>query len=307
MDPCNLIINFIPTPITDQHLHDLFAPYGELLSARVIKDRQTQHPLGYGFVKYRDPNAAAIAIRELDGARCLNKRLRVSVAQGFSQRQLAGFVDGQGSAQTTPMSGSNSPFGNSNGSTPGSGGSSTMHGAPRLVPAFPGAVGPNGTPPGGAFVMPGAPPPGFVPVQQFAPAGMMQPPPQGASVPPPHAMSATGQPLMLVQVQTAPGQPPQFAYVQANTAHMVPMQFAPPGMMPQQMMQSIPAMQAQQQAQHQQQQQQQQQQGGGATGSPNANTGFAVSSVPTPIGGEQLSKQQLQQGGAGAAGDAGGN
>lgn len=81
-DPCNLIVNYIPTPVTDEKLRELFAPFGTVVSARVIVDRFNNHPKGYGFVKYTTKEAAKNAIRSMNGFKIGNKHLRVTQANG---------------------------------------------------------------------------------------------------------------------------------------------------------------------------------------------------------------------------------
>lgn len=81
-DPCNLIVNYIPTPVTDEKLRELFAPFGTVVSARVIVDRFNNHPKGYGFVKYTTKEAAKNAIRSMNGYKIGNKHLRVTQANG---------------------------------------------------------------------------------------------------------------------------------------------------------------------------------------------------------------------------------
>lgn len=81
-DPCNLIVNYIPTPVNDEYLRELFEPFGTVISARVIVDRTTNHPKGYGFVKFTTKEAAKKAIREMNGYKIQNKHLRVTQANG---------------------------------------------------------------------------------------------------------------------------------------------------------------------------------------------------------------------------------
>lgn len=81
-DPKNLIVNYIPSPITNDRLRELFEPYGPVESARVIKDRTTQHPKGYGFVKYFSEESARLAMTSMNGFEIGHKRLRVTQANG---------------------------------------------------------------------------------------------------------------------------------------------------------------------------------------------------------------------------------
>lgn len=88
-DPKNLIVNYIPTPVRDAQLRKLFEPFGEIESVRVILDRVTSHPKGYGFVKYTTEEAAKKAIQVMNGYEIGNKRLRVTRANGPQHRGAA--------------------------------------------------------------------------------------------------------------------------------------------------------------------------------------------------------------------------
>lgn len=87
-DPRNLIVNYIPTPVDDEELRQLFEQFGELESARVIIDRVSGVPKGYGFVKYKDENAAREAIQKMNGFEIKNKRLKVTTAKGPNATQM---------------------------------------------------------------------------------------------------------------------------------------------------------------------------------------------------------------------------
>ncbi|RNF26992.1 RNA-binding protein [Trypanosoma conorhini] len=87
-DPRNLIVNYIPTPVSDESLRRLFERFGPLVSARVIRDRKKgEHPKGYGFVVYADPESGLAAMEAMNGFEIHNKRLRVSPAFGPGNAQ----------------------------------------------------------------------------------------------------------------------------------------------------------------------------------------------------------------------------
>lgn len=92
-DPCNLIVNYIPTPVTDAELHAIFSQYGELVSARVIVDRTTGHPKGYGFVKFKNVADANRAMMNMTGFTILGKRLKVTPARGFQSASIDTYVN----------------------------------------------------------------------------------------------------------------------------------------------------------------------------------------------------------------------
>jgi RNA recognition motif-containing protein len=89
-DPRNLIINYIPTPVSEEELKQLFVQYGEVESARIILDRETGQPKGYGFVKFMSEESAQEAIRKMNGFEIHNKRLKVTTARGPAAMQRGG-------------------------------------------------------------------------------------------------------------------------------------------------------------------------------------------------------------------------
>jgi RNA recognition motif-containing protein len=65
---------------TDPELEELFGQYGEVVSAKVIMDRETQRSRGFGFVEMADDDAATAAISALDGQDLGGRKLRVNEA-----------------------------------------------------------------------------------------------------------------------------------------------------------------------------------------------------------------------------------
>ncbi len=72
---------------TEDQLFDLFGQYGTVNSVRIITDRETQRPKGFGFVEMEDDDAADAAISELDGKEYDGRNLRVNVALERRPRQ----------------------------------------------------------------------------------------------------------------------------------------------------------------------------------------------------------------------------
>ena len=71
---------------TEDTLKNVFASYGEIVSAVVIKDRDTQQSKGFGFVELADDSAADKAIAELNGREIDGRRVRVNVAEERQNR-----------------------------------------------------------------------------------------------------------------------------------------------------------------------------------------------------------------------------
>jgi len=66
---------------TQERLINLFSPYGEVLSARMISDRETGKFRGFAFVEMATPEGAEAAIKALDGKEVDGRQLKVNVAQ----------------------------------------------------------------------------------------------------------------------------------------------------------------------------------------------------------------------------------
>jgi len=64
---------------TENELRELFSQYGEVTSAKIIKDRETGRSRGFGFVEMSA--GAEDAIRELDGYQFQGRNLRVNQAR----------------------------------------------------------------------------------------------------------------------------------------------------------------------------------------------------------------------------------
>lgn len=70
----------------DQHsLTDLFSQFGEVISARVMSDRETGRSRGFGFVEMSAEDAKK-AISALDGSEMDGRKLRVNEAEKRPQR-----------------------------------------------------------------------------------------------------------------------------------------------------------------------------------------------------------------------------
>ena len=69
---------------TAEDLKPLFAEYGEVLSIKIINDRETGRSKGFGFVEME--SGADTAIEELDGKEFQGRRLRVNIARPRAPR-----------------------------------------------------------------------------------------------------------------------------------------------------------------------------------------------------------------------------
>ncbi|MCT4589862.1 MAG: RNA-binding protein [Carboxylicivirga sp.] len=77
----NIFIAGLTDNIWDEDLKDLFEEYGQVTSAKVIKDRETRKSRGFGFVEMPDDEAAKKAIYELDRAEYDGKIINIKEAR----------------------------------------------------------------------------------------------------------------------------------------------------------------------------------------------------------------------------------
>ncbi|ESR34859.1 hypothetical protein CICLE_v10004301mg [Citrus x clementina] len=80
LDDTNLYIGYLPPTLDDDGLIRLFSTFGDIVMAKVIKDRVTGMSKGYGFVKYADIQMANNAIASMNGYRLEGRTIAVRVA-----------------------------------------------------------------------------------------------------------------------------------------------------------------------------------------------------------------------------------
>lgn len=86
----NIYVANIPWKATEEQLRDLFSQYGEVSSAKIILDRETQRSRGFGFVEMSDDASGRQAIAALNGNDFLGKNLVVNEARPREDRPAGG-------------------------------------------------------------------------------------------------------------------------------------------------------------------------------------------------------------------------
>ena len=77
----NIYVTNISFKATDADLKELFQQYGEVSSAKIIMDKQTQRSRGFGFVEMPETAAAQKAMTALNGFSFQGKDLTVNEAR----------------------------------------------------------------------------------------------------------------------------------------------------------------------------------------------------------------------------------
>lgn len=92
----NIYVGNLSYQTDDRELEDLFAPFGEITSARVITDRETGRSKGFGFVEMPDRTQAEAAIEGLNGNEIDGRELRINEAKPREERPRSGGGGGGG-------------------------------------------------------------------------------------------------------------------------------------------------------------------------------------------------------------------
>jgi RNA recognition motif-containing protein len=92
----NIYVGNLSYQTDDRELEDLFAPYGDIASARVITDRETGRSKGFGFVEMPDSAQAEAAISGLNDTEIDGRNLRINEARPREERPRGGGGGGYG-------------------------------------------------------------------------------------------------------------------------------------------------------------------------------------------------------------------
>ncbi|EDW15770.1 sex-lethal homolog isoform X2 [Drosophila mojavensis] len=80
----NLLINYLPSDMQENELHQLFNSFGLLRQVKIIRDPETGASHCYGFVNYTNSISANKALNSMNGCPVRGKKLKVSMARPSS-------------------------------------------------------------------------------------------------------------------------------------------------------------------------------------------------------------------------------
>ena len=75
---------------TEDSLRNFFAGYGNVVSSKIIFDRETGNSKGFGFIEMNSDEEAAAAIAGTNGAEFEGRQLRVNEAMDKPRRERSG-------------------------------------------------------------------------------------------------------------------------------------------------------------------------------------------------------------------------
>jgi RNA recognition motif-containing protein len=86
----NIHIGNLSNDVSEEDLRQAFESFGEVTSARVIKDKYSGQSRGFGFVEMPEQSQAQTAIKSLNGKELLGKQMSVSEARPRTDRGRSG-------------------------------------------------------------------------------------------------------------------------------------------------------------------------------------------------------------------------
>lgn len=92
----NIYVGNMSYSMSEDELRDAFATYGTVTSARLVMDRETGRPKGFGFVEMANDNEANAAIEALNGTEMGGRELKINEARPREERPRRSFGSGGG-------------------------------------------------------------------------------------------------------------------------------------------------------------------------------------------------------------------
>ena len=95
----NIYVGNLSSDVSEENLRQAFESFGQVTSARIIKDKYSGQPRGFGFVEMPGQAEAQAAIENLNGKDLLGQPMNVNEARPRNDRGRSG---GQGGHRGGP-------------------------------------------------------------------------------------------------------------------------------------------------------------------------------------------------------------
>ncbi|SPN97046.1 related to cleavage stimulation factor 64K chain [Cephalotrichum gorgonifer] len=103
-----VFVGNIPYDLSEEQIIEIFSSAGKVLNFRLVYDRETGRPKGFGFAEYPDSDSASSAVRNLHNHEIKGRRLRVDFSnEGGGGDDDADGDQGQSMGATTNLHPSN--------------------------------------------------------------------------------------------------------------------------------------------------------------------------------------------------------
>ncbi|KAH6650816.1 hinge domain of cleavage stimulation factor subunit 2-domain-containing protein [Chaetomium tenue] len=134
-----VFVGNIPYGLTEEQITEIFSGAGRVLNFRLVYDRETGRPKGFGFAEFPDYDSAASAVRNLNDYEIMGRKLRVDFSNETvsdeDNRDRDGAAGTSGANYSNPAtangSGANVPSASIPAAGPGGGGGSSLPPLPQ--------------------------------------------------------------------------------------------------------------------------------------------------------------------------------
>jgi RNA recognition motif-containing protein len=93
----NIYVGNLSFEVSAENLRQAFEAFGQVISARIVKDKYSGQPRGFGFVEMLEQAQAQAAIKSLNGKELLGKQMSVNEARPRTdQGRQGGRMDSSG-------------------------------------------------------------------------------------------------------------------------------------------------------------------------------------------------------------------
>ena len=86
----NIFVGNLSFRVSEDHIKEIFEPFGEVARVNLMKDRDTGQSRGFAFVEMPDAESAAKAIADLNGKEWDGRVLNVNEARPKPERSSGG-------------------------------------------------------------------------------------------------------------------------------------------------------------------------------------------------------------------------
>uniref|UniRef100_A0A183C029 RRM domain-containing protein n=1 Tax=Globodera pallida TaxID=36090 RepID=A0A183C029_GLOPA len=76
----SVYVGNIPYNATEEDIGNMFSSCGVVTNVRIVYDRETNRPKGFGFCEFQDQQGAQNAVTNMNGAELYGRPLRVNIA-----------------------------------------------------------------------------------------------------------------------------------------------------------------------------------------------------------------------------------
>jgi len=86
----NIYVGNLSSDVKDETIREAFESFGQVASAKVIKDKTNGESRGFGFVEMITPSQAKTAIKSLNGKKLLGKEISVKETRPRTDQERTG-------------------------------------------------------------------------------------------------------------------------------------------------------------------------------------------------------------------------